>query len=412
MRIILRGYVMGRTIIEFFSEEALENVMVMLSYQPEHIIYIGHKHNMITKKIRSLTAFAKRVSPDTELEFIEVSRDDIDEIINLLNSLCDKYPDCEFELSGGGELILMALGCVSAMRNINTIRIDPYTNMEIITRNGKATRDYKNAKATVSEIITLHGGRLTTREGILADGTVYSGEWHFTPDFRNDIRTLWAICSKLKTKWNRYCAVIEEVIKNNPSDETGRFILPLSQLGDSAVIFRELNKKELLYDYSTTPKTVSFSFKNNMIKKIITKTGNILELHVYEVATRHPSMFHNAVIGASIDWDGVVHDYENPGYDTVNEIDVILMRDVVPTFISCKSGRAGSNALHELQTVTSRFGGKYAKKALVMSCSCDTTTGANFFRQRSKDMHIWVIDNVFEMTDDELLAKLKRIQGP
>jgi O-antigen/teichoic acid export membrane protein len=130
------------------------------------------------------------------------------------------------------------------------------------------------------------------------------------------------------------------------------------------------------------------------------------------------------IIGAVIDWNGEKKPeekeayaeqyrmYMNATYDTINEIDVILMHNVVPTFISCKSGRVDSKALHELQTVTSRFGGKYAKKAIVMATPCDEkTSGTNFFKQRAKDMHIWVIDNVYEMSDEQLLKKLIRIQG-
>ena len=82
---------MAGTFVEFFSEEALENVMVMLKYKPERILYIGHKHNMITKKINSLKNFAARVSPETELVFIEVSRDDLDQIIQTLDDICEKY---------------------------------------------------------------------------------------------------------------------------------------------------------------------------------------------------------------------------------------------------------------------------------------------------------------------------------
>lgn len=127
--------------------------------------------------------------------------------------------------------------------------------------------------------------------------------------------------------------------------------------------------------FSDQPKRIRFQFKNREIKNIITKTGNILELHVYEVASRRPDIFNDEIISAVIDWNGnktqeqkkqFASDYKrymDTTYDTVNEIDVILMRSVIPTFISCKSGRAGSLALHELQTVTHRFGGNYAKKA-------------------------------------------------
>ena len=45
---------MGGVYVEFFSDEALENVMCLLQYKPDRIIYLGHKHNMITKKMQSL----------------------------------------------------------------------------------------------------------------------------------------------------------------------------------------------------------------------------------------------------------------------------------------------------------------------------------------------------------------------
>ena len=85
------------------------------------------------------------------------------------------------------------------------------------------------------------------------------------------------------------------------------------------------------------------------------------------------------------------------------------MKKVCPIFISCKSGKAGGAALHELETVSRKFGGKYARKALILARPCDDTTGTQFFKQRAKDMHIWIIDNVFKLTDEELLERLKRI---
>ena len=53
----------------------------------------------------------------------------------------------------------------------------------------------------------------------------------------------------------------------------------------------------------------------------------------------------------------------------MNEIDVLVLKGTIPTFISCKSGILNSKtalrALYELDVVASRFGGKYAKKVLV-----------------------------------------------
>lgn len=401
---------MAGTFVEFFSEEALENVMVMLKYKPERILYIGHKHNMITKKINSLKNFAARVSPETELVFIEVSRDDLDQIIRTLDDICEKYPDCQFELTGGGELILIAFGFVSAKRKLKTTRIDPFTSTEINDFEGVLVRKNNEIQMTVADNMVLHGGALTNQTGSIST-------WHFDDDFRSDVVSIWEIACRFRHKWNRYCSSIEEAMKNGECDETGLYSLSKRSLNDAIELFYALYDIHAITNLSSTQRYIRFRFKNDSIRKIITKTGNILELHVYEVATRAPYLFQDAVIGAVIDWDGKLPDPETretvKSFDTINEIDVILMRDVIPTFISCKSGKAGSNALHELQTVTRRFGGKYAKKVLIMASPCDVSaSGASFFKQRAKDMHIWVIDNVFAMSDDALLSRLKKIQGP
>lgn len=404
---------MDKVFVEFFSDEALENVMCLLQYHPKKVIYLGHKATMLTRKIKSLTAFAKLKSPDTELEFMEVPRNDLNGCIDSLNKVADENPDAYYELTGGGEMILIAFGYLSATRKLNTVRIDPYTGLEVrILPGQEPTQQQDDISITVKENIILHGGKLTQQTGNYST-------WNFTEAFYQDIRTIWDIAKNLRHKWNRYCSVIEDVIKANPCDDTGLFILPKSSLGDAATLFYKLNSRNMLKNFSTDAKRIRFRFKNDSIRHIVTKTGNILELHVYEVASRRRDIFHDEIIGAMIDWNGdksqqekqeFASDYErymSASYDTINEIDVILMQSCVPVFISCKSGKATSNSLHELQTVTSRFGGKYARKALVMALPCDeSSSGTSFFKQRAKEMHIWVIDNVYSMSDDELLKKL------
>ena len=122
---------MNDTYVEFFSDEALENVMCLLEYKPKKIIYLGYKVTMVTRKIKSLRQFASIISPNTELEFIEVQRDNLDACIKALNSVSEKYPDAYYELTGGGEMLLIAFGFISASRELKTLRIDPYTGLEV-----------------------------------------------------------------------------------------------------------------------------------------------------------------------------------------------------------------------------------------------------------------------------------------
>ena len=408
---------MSGVFVEFFSDEALENVMCLLQYKPDRLIFLGYKVTMVTRKIKSLTKFAKLKSPDTQLEFIEVPRDDLEKCIDTLEKVADEHPDAYYELTGGGEMILIAFGFISAGRNIKTLRIDPYTGLEINMQSDlKPVQHHDSLQISVKENIILHGGLLTRQTGNYST-------WSFTTEFKEDIRVIWDIARRLEHKWNRYCSIIEDVIKANPCDETGYFTLPKSSLGESISLIGKLNGKGMLRDFSQDNKRIRFRFKSSSIKHIVTKTGNILELHVYEVASRAPEIFTDQIIGAMIDWNGdkteeekaiYASDYEkymHASYDTINEIDVVLMRSCAPIFISCKSGKASSNSLHELETVTRRFGGKYASKALVMALPCDSSSsGTSFFRERAKEMHIWVIDDIYHMTDEQLLNRLIKLQ--
>ena len=398
------GMQMERTkvIVDFYSEEPLENVMAMIKYRPEKIIFLGHKDNMITKKINNIKSFRNKKCPGVELEFIEVPKDDLSYCIDLLTKLIRDYPGVRFELTGGSELILIALGCIAARMNISKLRIDPFTGKEIDIRGSEIiTSDY-HFSISIADDIILHGGMLTANTGSYR-------EWKFNEEFRQDIRTLWGICRKHRGNWNKYCAKIDELRKAIPSQIEGWVELHINPLGEAISLIKDLRDAGMIRDYSETRKRIYFRYKNNMINKIISKAGNILELHVYEVATRDGYCFSDAIIGANIDWAGEIRDADNPGYDTMNEIDVILMKNVCPIFISCKSGKAGGIALHELETVTRKFGGKYARKALILARACDETTGTQYFKQRAKDMHIWIIDDVYRLTDEQLLEKLKKI---
>ncbi len=60
-------------------------------------------------------------------------------------------------------------------------------------------------------------------------------------------------------------------------------------------------------------------------------------------------VYDDALNGVVIDWDGEFHDEEVEDlYDTENEIDVLLMHDIVPVFVSCKNGIVTSEELYKL----------------------------------------------------------------
>jgi hypothetical protein len=89
-------------------------------------------------------------------------------------------------------------------------------------------------------------------------------------------------------------------------------------------------------------------------------------------------------VGVHIDWDGVFH--REWGVDVLNEIDIMSIHNNLPTFISCKMGSVDQMALYELETVATRFGGKYARKVLMLA---KEVAGGHL--ERAKEMGIEVV---------------------
>ena len=102
------------------------------------------------------------------------------------------------------------------------------------------------------------------------------------------------------------------------------------------------------------------------------------------------STYNDVMNGVYIDWDGDINTDKN-GYDTENEIDVMMMHGMVPVFVSCKNGYIDKDELYKLNAVATRFGGKYAKKVLVAS-SLDDSNASNYLRQRADDMGIRLVE--------------------
>lgn len=96
--------------------------------------------------------------------------------------------------------------------------------------------------------------------------------------------------------------------------------------------------------------------------------------------------------------------------DTEHEIDVILMKGLVPIFISCKNGYVDGTELYKLNTVAERFGGPYAQKVLIATYfGKSTVEGHKYFVQIAKGMKVQLIENVHELSDETFAKKIKNI---
>ena len=166
-----------------------------------------------------------------------------------------------------------------------------------------------------------------------------------------------------------------------------------------------------MYFYYAAGNDVTLIFKDDQIKKCLTKAGALLEMKVFRML-RHTqdkdgSLVYNDVMqGVFIDWDNWS---KEPKSDTANEVDVLAMKGMVPVFISCKNGLVKADELYKLQSVAERFGSGYAKKILIATSLDDRLPGTAHFRQRAADMKIRIIDDLHQLSDAQIQETLKKI---
>ena len=116
-------------------------------------------------------------------------------------------------------------------------------------------------------------------------------------------------------------------------------------------ILLEFERNGFIKELELEKNVVRLRFSSLQEKQYCISYGVWLELYVYVAAARSGA-FEDVKLGTMIDWN--VYDGLKIGG---NEIDVMLMEDSLPVFISCKLRDADTAALNELLIAKKRLGG-------------------------------------------------------
>jgi hypothetical protein len=234
---------------------------------------------------------------------------------------------------------------------------------------------------------------------------------------------MWALCKSDYSKWNRVVGSLEGYHKYIDSSaslsvyfDPQKVIPQLQRRGCTADFdggfLRTLEMRGLINGLTFSPTSIAFSYKDIQTKRCLTCAGRILELIVTVTAqsvndTNGKPYFDDVLTGVTIDWDGHL---ELSQQDVDNEIDVVLMKELTPIFISCKNGKNfKSDELYKLSTVAERFGGQYAKKVLVATRLDEMGDNGQGIVNRAKDMGITVIDLKNDDLCEQRLAQALRM---
>ncbi len=401
-----------KTIIELFDECQVKNVVAALRFMPRKVIFVGYREVMKKKKMNDLKKFFDLRGLKIELEFQFVDRYDYSDAFKTLNRILDENEECCFDLTGGKELIIAAMGALSAERSVPMVQFNIKRGTMTYIKNCEALTNQQTAAMTVLESITLNGGAI-------ANENSDEPEWDLSDDFRQDIEALWKINGRDSSAWNRFSKQIARFGKEIEASEDLSLRVNISNLDErqkeellNKQILDEMKKEGLFKNFSLKNNLLNLQIKNEQVLRCIIKAGNILELYAYMVATEiaeeKPGFYDDIKVGVKVDWDGIENGKFSKIKDTTNEIDLFMTRDLVPVFISCKNGDVDKEALYELNTVAEKFGGEYARKVLMATFISKDELKKRFLLQRAKDMRIEVIENIDKMTKQEFKEAMKR----
>lgn len=411
------------TYIEFFDRTAAENLCACLTNVPERVIFLGDNARLMHKHIANYKKIFQERGYEIEFVVKTISKSSLSNAIEVLTQIVETYDDCAFGITGGDELLLMALGCVYEKYRHRPIQIHRLnvrdTTIYDYDADGK-TIYRETPTLSVLDNVRLYGGDVIF-SGVDGENTYL---WDMTPDFCDDIDAIWDVCRENTHWWNlrigvleraqRYGQISQDGLTTTVSWEDLDSYLKKHNIGRNAVrnFLHTLRGKKLLSGWTVDENTLCLTYKNMQVKRCLIKAGQALEMKTYSLLRKVEDkegnrVYDDVVNGVVIDWDGLVREDDAP--DTKNEIDVMMTHDITPVFVSCKNGYVDANELHKLNTVANRFGGKYAKKALIATAVDALGDGADYFRHRAASLNITLIENVQSMTDAQFSKKLRNL---
>ncbi len=382
---------------EFFDREPIENVITCMNYKIQKVVFFGYAE-AIQEDGYKTEKFLKEHCGVKEVRFLPVKQNDLQDIIKVMRQEVEKEQredhQIYFDVTGGESLILVAFGMLSR-ELVAPMHLYNIVENKLIELDEDASLSI--SKHVEKQQITLNLDSFIEMHGGVINNNLHKGVKEI-PDaqFDDDIKKMYQVAKSHWESWNPFSSFLRaELVPTNGALQVSRnasgIITALRSPGYKALtisilneMLDELGQAGILENVVHKDGRYSFQFKNNDVKDCLWEGGSILELHVYQQEQEESK---DCRIGVHLDWDGVIHD--QVGCDVLNEIDVLTLSGNVPTFISCKSGKIGPrealHALYELQTVTDRFGGKYAKKVLVSAQPL-----AEVYRERAEEMGIEV----------------------
>ena len=196
------------TYIEFFDKIASENISACLTYAPDRVIYIGDNSKLMKKHISYYERVFKDRGYEIEFLFRTISKSNLDNAVELLSEIVETYSDFVFDITGGEEILTLALGIVYAQHPDKNIQIHKFNlrNNTVYDCDKDGTTIYQDTPTlSIEENVRIYGGDVVY--GGINEEKTY--KWDLNSEFLNDIDLIWNVCKGNVRFWNMQIGIFE-----------------------------------------------------------------------------------------------------------------------------------------------------------------------------------------------------------
>ena len=367
------------TLVEFFSEKTIDNVLGAFAFMPQSLIFLidSGQHEA---EIQATRKALERRLPHLKVGFYPTQDNQLDNIREALETLYREHPDCIFDFTGGAEPMLLAAYAFAFRNDAPMLHI----NMESHT-----LINIHKCEDLAREFVFP---QLTLEDHLNMNGTFLAGYGYRAPDDRwaGTIRKFCDLVLENQPKWKEQCLFLQMAAARarDLQVDTGlefRTADGVPVRGDGEYLLR-LAETGMLEDAKLENGRLKFRFPNPEIKHCLCDSGVWLELHTY-LLLKESGRFSDVRLSVRIGWGQAEKQTSGTAY---NEIDIIACSGITPLFVFCKSGLPNPGSMNEILVYARKFGGARAKAAMVTSA--EISHGFVGLRKRAADLGTVIVD--------------------
>lgn len=334
--------------IQFLDKDIVGALVPALSMEPERVIFLYDSKEVGENQRKEVSEALKSSMPKLEIQYEHTNMLVLEDVQEKLENLIKIFrnKEIQIDITGGTEIMTACGLMVAREHNLIATYVDFYAKhvINVFTRERLA----EIVHVTLSDYLTAIGGK-------------YMSSSHYTPEEKEyeRILSMAKVIFSNEKKWDKFFThmthgfsakgVMEFSMGKNRADKDCMYIL-------EAFLKRGF-AKQIGED--------RYRFASDADKEYMTVSGIWLEAYIYIQAKK---CFEEVYMGVNIDWNK-----RDICESRDNEIDVVVMKNSQPIFISCKMRPIEKETVYEIYAMAKRLGGMYGKA--VIATTTDVRSG-------------------------------------